>query len=74
LSRGKEINKMLRTYWFEITGEYDKNCGYEFFIEQDNGTKESAIAEAEKLFPGSEITCYGKVTGWEAETMGLDTY
>ena len=65
---------MLKTYWFEITGEYDENCGYEFFIERYNFTADKAIAEAEKLFPGSEITYWGTVTGWEAEAMGLDTY
>lgn len=65
---------MLKTYWFEITSEYDELCGYEFFIERYNFTEEKAIAEAEELFPNSEITYWGTVPGWEVEIMGLDTY
>lgn len=64
----------MSTYWFEIIGEYSDLCGEEFFTELVNATKEQHIAYAHEIFPNEEIKCYGKVSSFEAEMMGLDTY
>lgn len=65
---------MWTTYWFEIVGEDSDICGEEFFTELENATKEQHIAYAHALSPDEEIKCLGKVSGAEAEMMGLDTY
>lgn len=65
---------MTKTYWFAITGEYSNLCGEEFLVELEDATKEDAVAYAQDIFPGEELKCYGKVSAFEAEMMGLDTY
>ena len=62
------------TYWFEIIGEDSDLCGEEFFTELENATKEQHIAYANQIFPNEKLRCLGRVSGAEAEMMGLDTY
>ena len=65
---------MTTTYWFEIVGEESELCGEEFLTELENATKEKHIAYAQELFPNEKIRCYGKISEFEAEMMGIDTY
>ena len=63
---------VVSTYWFEITGEESVLCGEEFFVEEAN--QRNAVEYARELFPGETIRCLGRVSQYEAEMMGLDTY
>lgn len=65
---------MWKTYWFEVVGEDSEMCGEEFFVELENADEKAATAYAHKIFPCEELNCLGKVTSFEAEMMGLDTY
>ena len=65
---------MTTIYWFGIVGEYSELCGEEFLTELENASKEEHIAYARELFPNEEIRCYGRVSEFEAEMMGIDTY
>lgn len=62
------------TYWFMIDDEESDLSGEEFLTELKNGTKEQHINYAHELFPNVNIMCYGKISPFEAEVMGLDTY
>lgn len=62
----------MNTYWFEVVGEDSILCGEQFFVEADNYDEAHAIVN--EYFPNEEITCYGKVSEYEAEMMGFDTY
>lgn len=65
---------MWSTYWFEIVGEDSALCGEEFFTELKTDKQETHVKYAKKIFPNEEIYCLGKVSSYEAEMMGLDTY
>lgn len=65
---------MTTTYWFAIVGEYSDLCGEEFLTELENASKQEHIDYAHRLFSNEEIRCYGRVSEFEAEMMGLDTY
>ena len=64
---------MTRTYWFGIITEGSDLEGEEFFVEVE-GKKPEAIAYAQSLFPNETLECFGRVSEYEAECMGLDTY
>ena len=64
----------MATYWFEFIGEDSDFCGEEFFTELEDAERGVHIAYAHELFPDEKIRCLGKVTTFEAEIMGLDTY
>jgi len=63
----------MANYWFTIDDEDSDLCGEEFFVQIDGG-KDDAYAYAHELFPNVQLKCYGKVSDFEAEYMGLDTY
>lgn len=65
---------MTYTYWWTITGVDSDLCGEEFFTELESDSRDDHEAYAETLFPGEDLHCFGRVTEWEAECMGLDTY
>ena len=65
--------KKTLTFWFEVIGEDSDLCGEEFFVQVDGG-KDEAYAYAHELFPNVRLKCYGRVSNFEAECMGLDTY
>ena len=65
------------TWWFAVTDEDSDLCGEEFFVEIESlldEAKAKAIAYAKEIFPNVELKCYGRVSSYEAEMMGLDTY
>lgn len=62
------------TYWWEITDEDSDACGEEFFTELKNATRKMHFDYVRQLFPNTTVCCHGKVSGAEAEMMGLDTY
>lgn len=60
----------MKTYWYEVrSGEYE---GEEFFIEAVSSKAAAKIAT--ELFPNEDLHCFGSVSEFEAEMMGLDTY
>ena len=68
---------MWSTWWFGLNDENSDLCGEEFFVEVNvtlDKAKAEAMKQAKKIFPGEKITCYGRVSEFEAEMMGLDTY
>ena len=62
----------MNTYWFEVVGEDSILCGEQFFVEADDSDEAYEIVN--EYFPNEEIACYGKVSEYEAEMMGFDTY
>ena len=68
---------MSSIWWFGIVGEESDLCGEEFFVEVNaslDTAKNTAINMAKEIFPDEKIKCYGRVSAFEAEMMGLDTY
>lgn len=65
---------MWTTYWWGIEDENSDLCGEEFFTELEDNTKAGHAAYAKELFPNEKLVCYGKLSSYEAEMMGLDTY
>lgn len=65
---------MWTTYWWGITGEDSNLCGEEFFTELQDANSNDHKEYAKQIFPNEHLVCYGKVTAFEAEMMGLDTY
>ena len=55
----------MKTWYFE-----EIETGEEFFVEAE--TKEEAKEKIKDYFEA--VKCYGTVTEFEAEMMGLDTY
>lgn len=62
----------MKTWWYEVTGEESDLCGEEFFVEARSPKEADEIARDN--FPGEELHCLGRVSDYEAECMGLDTY
>ena len=65
------------TWWFEIVDEDSDLCGEQFFVEVDrceDDPRAIAIDLAGELFGDVEMECLGRVSAFEAEMMGLDTY
>lgn len=65
---------MWTTYWWGITGEDSNLCGEEFFTELQDADDNEHREYAKQIFPNEQLICYGMVTEYEAEMMGLDTY
>ena len=68
---------MWTTLWWGINDEDSELCGEEFFTElllSDGDMKAIHTEYAKSIFPDVKLTCYGAVTEYEAEMMGLDTY
>ena len=63
----------MTNYWWGIVG-YSPFAGEEFFTCLDTDDVEKHRAYAESIFPEELLRCYGKVSEYEAEMMGLDTY
>lgn len=65
-------------YWFGITDEDSGLCGEEFLVEVDRDYEPDPLAAAKEIaaenFPDVELTCYGAISTYQAEMMGLDTY
>lgn len=62
------------TYWWTITGVDSDLCGEEFFTELKNDNVIDHRKYAQNIFPNERLSCLGRVTEYEAECMGLDTY
>lgn len=65
---------MWTTYWWTVTDLNSDLCGEEFFTELQDGTYKDHKNYAKNLFPDIKLHCFGQVTKFEAECMGLDTY
>ena len=65
---------MWTTYWWGINDEDSELCGEEFFTELENADAIEHKKYAKEIFPNEKLTCYGLVSAFEAEMMGLDTY
>lgn len=65
---------MWTTYWWGITDEESSLCGEEFFTELKDADYIDHLIYVQELFPNEKVKSYGKVTEYEAEMMGLDTY
>ena len=65
---------MTTIYLFKVIGENSEIYGEEFLTELENASKQEHIDYAHRLFPNEKIRCYGKLTEFEAEMMGIDTY
>lgn len=69
-----ENDENWTTYWWEIVGEDSDLCGEEFFTELKDADAIDHKKYAQSVFPNEKLHCLGKVTEYEAECMGLDTY
>lgn len=65
---------MWTTFWWTITGVDSDLCGEEFFTELKEDSVIIHRQYAESIFPNERLFCLGKVSEYEAECMGLDTY
>ena len=65
---------MNKTFYFEITGENHKDCGYEFFVEAENIAEAMDIVEYDVGVDIKDVSYYGEISFEEAEMYGLDTY
>lgn len=68
---------MYSTWWFEVVTEGSDLEGAQFFVEVYttlDKAKVEATKIAQEVYPDEELRCYGRVSGIEAERMGLDTY
>lgn len=68
------MERKWTTYWWGIEDEDSELCGEEFFTELETSSYVEHKHYAKSLFPNEKLTCYGKVSAFEAEAMGLDTY
>ena len=64
----------MKTWWFEIDDMDSDLCGEEFLVEVESVQKTDAYKYAQELFPNVHLHCLGRVSAFEAEMMGLDTY
>lgn len=64
----------MKTFYFEIVGEYNNYCGYEFFVEADNLADAWDIVADEVESNLDDVKCYGDISFAEAEIYGFDTY
>lgn len=64
------------TWWFKVIDEDSDLCGEEFLVEV--GPSEDPLLMAWDIatenFGDVKMKCYGRVSAFEAEMMGLDTY
>ena len=67
--------KQWTGYWWGITDPDSELCGEEFLTALEGASKEEHEKYVKDLFPFEKtITCYGRVTEYEADMLGLDTY
>ena len=64
----------MKTWVFEIDDMDSDLCGEEFLVEVESTQKTDAYKYAQALFPNVHLHCLGRVSTFEAEMMGLDTY
>lgn len=62
------------TYLWEIVGEDSELCGEQFCTELRSADMLEHAVCAHKAFPDETLKFLGKITQFEAETLGLDTY
>ena len=64
------------TWWFEVIDEDSDLCGEEFFVEVGSSEDPLSIAWdiAAENFGDVKMKCLGRVSAFQAERMGLDTY
>ena len=65
---------MTTIYLFKVIGENSEIYGEKFLTELENASIAEHIAYAKEWFPSEKIRCLGRVSEFEAELMGLDTY
>lgn len=65
---------MWTTYWWTITGINSDLCGEEFFTELKDATMFDHKKYAHEIFPNERLRYLGRISAYEAECMGLDTY
>ena len=59
-------------YWFGIVTDGSELEGEEFLVGADSIDEAKQIAA--NIFSGEELNCYGRVSDFNAEMMGLDEY
>lgn len=62
----------FRNYLFEIVTEDSELEGYQFLVQETS--QENAWKIARENFPDERLGYYGKMTDFEAEMWGLDTF
>ena len=64
------------TWWFEVIDEDSDLRGEEFFVEvgPDDDPLSMAWDIAAENFGDVKMKCHGRVSAFQAEMMGLDTY
>ena len=69
---------MIKNFWFGVVDEDSGLCGEEFIVEVDTGYEDDPLAIAWDIaaenFGDVKMKCYGCISSFEAEMMGLDTY
>lgn len=65
---------MSKTFSFEIVGENNEYCGYEFFVEAETLSEAWDIVAEEVESCLDDVKCYGEISFEEAEMYGFDTY
>jgi hypothetical protein len=69
---------MTYNFWFGVIDEDSDLCGEEFIVEVDAGYENDPLALAWDIaaenFGDVKMKCYGCISTFEAEMMGLDTY
>lgn len=69
---------MIYNFWFGVIDEDSDLCGEEFIVEVDAGYENDPLALAWDIaaenFGDVKMKCYGCISAFEAEMMGLDTY
>lgn len=70
---------MIKTtnWWFMVNGEDSPLCGEEFIVQVEteiSKARDAARAFADELFPAEHLKCMGRLSDFEAEMMGIDTY
>lgn len=69
---------MIYNFWFGIIDEDSDLCGEEFIVEVDAEYENDPLALAWDIaaenFGDVKMKCYGCISTFEAEMMGLDTY
>jgi len=64
---------MWTTYLFEIRGD-SEYCGEQFLTELQDASRVEHVLHARKYFPNEKLVCFGEISPFEAEILGLDTY
>ena len=64
------------TWWFEVIDKDSDLCGEQFFVEVGDCDNPLSVAFdiAVENFGDVVLKCWGRVSSFQAELMGLDTY